>query len=338
MKNMSKFLVALIISIALLVGGYFVAQKNFIAKQPQAIEKLTIATVEIPLPTFALVYIATNKGYFRDVGLDITYRRFPRGIDALTDALKGNSDLGYAYDTPVVRKIYDGERLQIITVLHASTKNTGLIARKDKGISAVNDLKGKKIGVTKNASFEFFLHSYLLSQGIKLSDVTFVDGEFASMSGFLKKGKVDGVATGNPYLYDIEKEYPPGSLSIFQSEIYTENGILAGREDIINNKKEAITRFLKALAKAEDLYNTNNQEALDAVIAEIPAVSKKTIRGTWDKFTPILKLDNVLLTVLNQEGQWFKNNGVYTTEVPDFRKALFTDYLKSVKPEAVTLY
>ena len=92
------------------------------------------------------------------------------------------------------------------------------------------------------------------------------------------------------------------------------------------------------MAKSEELYKTHNQEALDAVIAEIPKVSNETIRGTWNQFTPTLTLNNVLLTLLNREGQWFKDNGIYTTELPDFRNAIFTDYLKSVKPEAVTLY
>lgn len=336
---MPKILVVSIAIVAVLVGGYFVARKNFIPKQaPQSTLKLTIATVEIPLPTFALAYIAKNKGYFQDEGLDITYARFPRGIDALNDVLKGNSDIGYAYETPAVRKIYEGEKLRIITTLHTSTNGTALIAREDRGILTVDDLKGKKIGVTKNSSFEFFLQSYLLSQGIKLSDVTFVDGEFADMAVLLKTGKADAVAIGSPYFYDIQKEYPESALSIFQSEVYTENGILAGREDIINNKKEAITRFLRALSKAEDFYKANNQGALNAVIVELPSFSEESIRGTWDKFIPELKLDNVLLTLLNREGQWFKDNGIYKTEVPNFRDAIAAGYLKEVKSEAVTIF
>lgn len=335
---MFKFLTIFIIVISLLVGGYFVMQKTLLQKQtPQTIEKLTIAMFDNP--TFALVLIAQNKGYFKDENLEIIYRKVGgTGIKNLADALEGNSDIGWAYEAPTVRKIYEGEKLRIITTLHTSTKNVAIIARKDKGIATVQDLKGKKIGVTKGSAYEFFLYSYLLSQGVKLSDVIFIDGDFASMTTLLKTGKVDAVAIGNPFFYDIAKEYPQGSLSIFQSEVYTENGLLAGREDIVKNKKEAITRFLKALVKAEDLYRTNNQEALDAVIAEIPAVSEETIRGTWDKFIPTLKLDNVLLTLLNREGAWFKDNGIYKTEVPNFRNAIFTDYLKEVKPEAVTVF
>lgn len=332
---MSKLLIAFIIIITLLVGGYFVMQRQQ-PKSPQAPEKLTLAMFDNP--TFALVLIAQNKGFFKDDNLEITYRKIGRGIDNLADALKGNSDLGWSYETPAVRKIYEGEKLRIVTTLHTSTKNVGLTARKDKGITVATDLRGKKIGVPKNSAYEFFLYSFLLSRGVKLSEATFVDGDFANMAPLLKDGKVDAVAIGNPWFHDIVKEYPPESLSIFQSEVYTENGVLAGREDIVIRKKEAIVRFLRALVRAENLYKTDNQQALDAVIAELPTVSEETIRNTWNQFTPTLRLDNVLLTLLNREGQWFKDNGTYKTEVPDFRKAIFTDYLSSVKPSAVTLY
>lgn len=335
---MPKTLIVTSIILIVLVGGYLVAQRGFVQKTTLLTSKLTIAMVETPPPTLALIYIAENKGYFKEEGLEIAYKTFLRGIDCIEDALRGGSDIALTYETPVVRKIYEGEKLRIISTLHTSTKDTALVARKDKGILITDDLKGKKIGVTKNSSFEFFLHSHLLSQGIRLSDVTFVDGEFTNMATMLKSGEVDAVAVGNPYLYDVKKEFPQGSLSTFQSEVYTENSIVSGREDTIIDKKEALTKFVRALVKAEEFYKANNQEALNAVIVELTTSSEENIRATWDQFTPSLKLDNVLLTLLNREGQWFKDNGIYETETLDFRSAIFTDYLKSVKPEAVTVF
>jgi NitT/TauT family transport system substrate-binding protein len=299
-------------------------------------EKLIVSSVDTP--GFALLYIAQNKGYFKDEGLEVTNKRVPRGVDALTDAVNGDSDIAFAFEAPVVRKIFEGEKLKIISIMHTSTENVAIAGRKDKGITVSNDLKGKRIGVTKTSSYEFFLYSYLLSQGIPLRDVTIVDGEHADWATALKDGKVDAVATGNPFIYNVKKEFPEGSLSIFQSEVYTEHALMSASDNSLKNKKEVILKFLRALKKAEDFTKSNNQEALEAVVAELPSFSAESIRDTWDQFTPTLKLDNVLLTLLNREGQWFRDNGIYTTEVPDFRKAIFTDYLKSVKPDAVTIY
>ncbi|MDQ3076047.1 MAG: ABC transporter substrate-binding protein [bacterium] len=332
---MPKSLIVPVVIVVVLIGGYFVMQKQ----QPEISElplKLTVASVDTP--GFALFYIAQNKGFFKEENLEITNKSFPRGIDALSNVLKGDSDLALTFETPVVRKIYEGGDLRVLSGMLTATKSVAVVGRKDKNISIPTDLKGKKIGVTKNSSHEFFLYSYLTSQGIRLSDVTIVDGEFKSLAGMLKEGAVDAVASGNPFLYDVKKEFPPEAITVFYSDSYTESALLSGRDDIVKSKKEGIIRFIRALDKAERLYLSNNEEALEAVVGELPTFSEETIRGTWAEYTPTLILNNVLLTLLNREGQWFKDNGLYTTELPNFRNAALPDYLKTVKPDAVTIY
>ncbi len=330
----ARVLIAFISILALFIGGYFVVQKNQ-PKTPKAIEKITIAWA--PNPVFGLMYVAEEKGYFEEEGLEVTYNKFSTGRDALNDAILKNSDIAMVYEAPTVRRIYQKDPVSIISTLHYSTKNAAIVGKKDKGIQSVSNLEGKKVGVVKGTAEEFFFFSFLTSQGIKLSDVTLVNGEFTDMIKYLRDGKTDAVVATNPYLFEIRQEFGD-SISIFQSEIYTESSLLAGNTEVIKSKKEAFIRLLRALLRAEQLYESNPEEALQAVIVTLPQFSEDSIRGTRAEYVPKLKLDNVLLTVLNLEGQWFKDNGIYKTEVPDFRKAIFTDYLKEVQPEAVTLY
>lgn len=317
-------------------GGVFVYYRNADTKPKKPLEKLTIALPEQPV--FALVYIAQNKGYFKDEGLDVTLKDVSTGKEAFEDTVKGGSDIGIGYEAPAVRMLYEGKDLSIISTLHVSTKNGALIARKDKGIYKIADVKGKKIGVTFTSGDEFFLTSYLTSEGIKLSEVTLINGAFKDLPGMLTAGTVDAVVEHNPYFYDTKKAFPSDALTIFQSDIYTANSLLAGDTAVIKNKSEAIIRLLTALVKAEGLIRDNREEAIQSVATSLPHFSEETIRATWDQFTPVLKLDNVLLSLLNREAQWFKENNVYTGPLPDFRKAIFTDYLETVKPEAVTVY
>ena len=336
---MKKIIIAVAVVVLAIVGGGFVLYNNplLLKKQPPAtIEKITVATVDQPV--FALMYIAEKEGYFTDEGLNVAYKNFNSGKDALVDVLAGNSDIATVYETPVVRQIYGGKDVSIISSLHTSSKSIALIGRRDKGINNIEDIKGKKIGVTKGTSNEFFLTSYLTSQGIKLSDITLVDVQFKDVPALLQSGTVDAVVSENPYFYDIRQNNDPAKIIVFQSQAYTANSVLAGSTAVIKSKSEVLVRVLKALERAENLLNTNQEEAIKAVVASVPVFSEKSIRGTWDQFTPALKLDNVLLTLLEREAQWFKDNNVYTGQLPDFRKAIFTDYLKAVKPEAVTVY
>jgi len=332
---MPKFLIVFTVIIVFLTGGYFVMQKN-ISKTPKTIEKITIADAHYQ--SFGLVYIALQNGYFKDEGLEVRFNTFKVGRDALADAVAGNSDIATVFEAPFVRQIYEGQDLSIISSLHKSTRGTAVLALKKKGIQSVQNLKGKKIAVTKGTNGEFFLYSLLTSQGMRVEDVKLFDTAPSDMQKVLTDGSVDAVATFNPFLSIIQNAFPREEIITFNSEVYTENSVLAGKTEVVKNKKEAFTRLLKALVRAEDFYKSNREESIQAIAKSLVNTPETTIRNIWPDYTLSLNLDNVLLTVLNREGQWFKDNGIYKTEVPDFRNAIFTEYLKSVKPEAVTIY
>jgi hypothetical protein len=79
-------------------------------------------------------------------------------------------------------------------------------------------------------------------------------------------------------------------------------------------------------------------EAVGIVISSLPNFSEESIRGTWATFKPEMKLSNVLLTNLEREGQWLKDNDIYAEDFPNFKNMIYIDYLKEINPESVTLY
>ncbi len=327
-----------IVFVVVLVGVFAYLQRSTFQQneKPKTVEKITISRYE--LPTLALLFIAEQNGYFKDENLDVVYRKFPSGKDALADVLAGNADIATVYETPVVRQIYGGKDVSIISTLHTSSKFMALVGMRNKGINSIEDIRGKKIGVFKGTSHEFFLTSYLTSQGIKLSDVTLVHTEYTNSINSLRNGSIDAVVVENPYFYELKKEFPADKIIIFQSDVYTTNSVLAGDTSVIKTKKEALTRLLRALVRAEDLLKNNKEEAIKSVIKSVPEFSEESIRGTWDQFTPTVSLNNILLSIMNREAQWFKDNAVFERPIPDFRKSLFIEYLKEVRPDAVTVY
>ena len=154
----------------------------------------------------------------------------------------------------------------------------------------------------------------------------------------LANGSVDAVAIFHPQLYNISKSFDKEEIEVIYSDTYTENSVLAGKTEVIKNKQEALTRVLRALVRAEDFYKANKEESIQLIAKSLEGTPEVEIRGIWPDYQLSLDLDNVLLTILNREARWFRDNGVYTTEVPDFTKVIFSDYLKSVKSEAVTLF
>ena len=301
----------------------------------QSVESITLG--EGAQPVFALIYVAETKGYFEDEGLDVIYQTFATGRDALASVIRGETDVATVFETPVVLRVSEGAELGVVTSLHASTRNTALIARRDRGIERPEDLRGKRIAVTKNTNGEFFLFLYLTSQGIELSDVTIVDTPPYEIVDALSAGKVDAAATWNTHLYDARQAFAPDEAVVFVSDVYTGISMLAAKREFIDARRPALRKMLRALVRAERFLRQNEDEAVDIVIRRFPERSAETIRGVWDDFEPQLRLDNVLLSVLEREAEWFISGGKLQPPVADFRSVIVTDILGEVKPVAVTV-
>ncbi|MBU2708203.1 ABC transporter substrate-binding protein [Zooshikella marina] len=323
----SAFLVIVIISVIYVGVRFFYPQQN---------ESLIIA--EGAQPVFALIYIAEAKGFFKDENLDITYKTFSSGRDALASVIAGEADLATVYETPVVLQTVAGQKLAIITGLHHSSRNTALVARKDRGIEQPTDLQGKKIGVTKNTNAEFFLDLFLKSHGMSKNDVILLDTPPLMMAQAVKSGLVDAVATWNTNLFTARKTLGENLAVTFYSEVYTEFSVLVSKLHTMQTRKEALSRCLRALIRAEKFLQNNPDQAIDIVIKHLSKLSESTIRNVWNDFTLELRLDNILLTTLKVEANWFKNQGAFEEEVPNFRNTIYTEFLEALKPKAVTLY
>ena len=58
----------------------------------------------------------------------------------------------------------------------------------------------------------------------------------------------------------------------------------------------------------------------------------------WENYRFSLSLDLPLLTAMRDEAQWMINNKLTNqTQVPDFTNYIYTDALKLVKPDSVTI-
>lgn len=299
-------------------------------------ESLTIA--EASQPVFALLYIAEANGYLEDEGLEVAYNSFTSGKDALTSAINGESDIATVFVTPVVIKSYEGEKLSVISTLHYSTRNTALVVRNTEESHAQAGLVGKRIGVTKNTSAEFFLHLYLTNHGIDLSDVTIVDFKPENIVEALQNKTVDAVATWNPHLSNALKTLNRNQVSVFYSDIYTGMSVLAGRREVILQKKEAMKKLLRALIKAEQFKDKNGERAKEIVIGRLSNQVEESIHSAWSEFSASILLNNVLLGQFTLEAEWLRDVGKYKIPPPDFEEIIYPDLLNELMPESVTLF
>ena len=299
---------------------------------------LPLSIAVVAQPVAALVHVADEKGFFREEGVEVALSAFDLGRDALDNALAGGADLATVYDLPVARQLNAGEDLAILATLHRSVSGHAVLARRERGIARPEDLRGKRIGVTKGISTDYFLATFLTSAGIPRTAVREVPLEPAAYEQALLGGGLDALVVFNPHTYKLRAALGAEQSVLFRSDLYLETSVLVGRRARVAEKREAVLRALRALVRAEDFIRDHEEESLRIVAARLAGkFPENTVREGWGVFRAEARLDNLLLTQLIQQGHWLRENNGRHAALPDFERALAVDYLAAVRPRAVTV-
>jgi NitT/TauT family transport system substrate-binding protein len=168
---------------------------------PAAAQKITIAVV--PSVPGGVTYIAADKGYFRDAGLDVDIER----IDSLGKAVaflatnqvqvaQGGINAGFynsvAQGLPVILALESGSS----PTYHQILVRTDL---KDK-IKTPADLKGRTIGLSSAGSTSMYeVSSVLASAGLALKDVEGKNLAFSQMAAAMANGAIDAAIEVAPF-------------------------------------------------------------------------------------------------------------------------------------------
>jgi len=297
---------------------------------------LTVADANQPV--FALIYIAEQQGYFIDVGLNITYLNYTSGRDALQSLIENKSDLALVYETPVVHQAFNQKPIKILSSLHSSELNTGLVVKRDHGIQTINQLIGKNIGVPIKTNAEFFLHTLLQSHNIDIEQVNIIDIKPQDSAKLITEGVIDAVAAWNPHLYNAKKQFPAKQVHIYHSALYSEMSMLVTVQDKIHHNRERFVRFLSALRKAKVFKQKYPKESLALVIKHLNnSYDKKSIEDTWHDFYTEMTLSNQLLGLLTLEAHWMKEQGITNAQLPNFIDYIDSSILAEVDQGAVTI-
>ena len=328
-------LLALAVALVLLaVGGYLLLMKDrlqYTLSGPP--EKVTIAYSTLPYA--ALAQIAQVRDFYRQEGLDATPQLHSHGKVALDAVLAGKADFATVAETPVMLSIMNGGDLSILATIHVSKKSHAIVARKDRGVVAPGDLKGRRVGATLGTSGDFFLDAFLLSREIPRRDVEVVDLKPQEIVHAFIKGDVDAVATWAPFLMQIQKEAGERGGSFYDDDIYTLMFTIVSTPEFAAKNPEKVRKMLRALLRSEEFAHRNPAEA-QRLVADFNGIDPDTLEHIWSFSTFRVTLDQALVLALEDESRWAIQNRLTSRKtIPNYLDFMHLDGLHSVKPDAV---
>lgn len=141
----------------------------------------------------AYAYVAQEKGFFADAGLDVTINPGSGTVDVLKLVAGGRADFGAADLTGTMITVAK-EKLPVTAVaaIHQRTV-AAIIGLSGGGLATPADLPGKRIGDPPGSTITLMFPLYAKAAGIDPGSVAFVPSAPPSLPQLLVSGQVDGI-------------------------------------------------------------------------------------------------------------------------------------------------
>ncbi len=211
---------------------------------------------------FAGYYIALEKGYYAEVGLDVTIQPHGGIKSPTATMLAGNADYAVTSSDIVIHRALGEPVVALGAIFQHSAY--GFLVREDSGIKSVEDFAGRKV-MLGTGSQDAALQATLRSAGIKPADITQLPSSFDVNS--LIQGETD---VFNAYVTDqrfsLEQAGVAGRYILpikYGVDFYGD--VLVTTEKEIEQHPERVDRFLQASLKGWDYALTHQDEAIDLI-------------------------------------------------------------------------
>lgn len=258
-------------AIALASGIFGIATT---AAQAQALTKLTITMEFTPGGFHTPFYLAQQKGWFKEAGIDLTIRDGKGSANTINLVGAGQSDLGFTPGSAAI--IARTKGIPVKTIATIMNKNAyGIVFKKGAQIRNAQDLKGKELVYTIGSMEGVFTESFLASAKLNKSDVKLMGVDAASKAAAVVSGKTDGAIVPVPfYVGLLAGKQEIGTLLYHDfGDRFIDIGIITS-DDVIKQKPAALKAFVSVMSRAFT-YTRNNgmEEAAAALVALRPDAS-----------------------------------------------------------------
>ncbi len=266
-------------------------------------------------PDSAAVQMADQQGYYKEAGLNVTIRTFTSGSDALKVFGSGIGDIINMGDLSSITYFHhSGGLATVISPLTRTSK--GYVIQASSAIKQARDLVGKKIGLAKGSTNQYFLNVYLAKNGLKESDVEVLFLPYSALVPALDKGQIDAFVSFQPLGFQSDDLSGSKVHALSDGTGYFEgNYLMAARTALLTKNPTAVKAFLEATRKGMKYA----VEHLD----EVYAYEKKNYnydRKLFDRQVGVttfnMNFDDGFKNNMSSMAKWAKEAGLVNADVP----------------------
>ncbi|WP_319775184.1 ABC transporter substrate-binding protein [Breoghania sp.] len=294
-----------------------------------AADKIRVGTIR--LISHSASYVAFERGYFAEQGLDVEYKFFQAAQPMAVAIASGDVDFGLTAISGGLLGLADKGAVKVIGgALHEEPGIDGqiIIASNkayEEGVTEPSKLKGRTFGITQaGSSFHYMASRIAAKEGFTLNELKVKPlQKVGAIIGALTSGQIDAwsiqphiakalVEAGSAKKIGMVSDYIPDYqvTTIFTST------------DIAENKPDLVKRFLAAYSKGAAAFNAalvdktegeEGQIAMAKLIHKYVYVDRPFEKASKSIISGAMRLNqNAKLDLSSVENQldWFKAEGL----------------------------
>ena len=203
-------------------------------------------------------YIARDKGFFEEEGVDIELRIMENTPLKMGAFMAGQVDLvaSTADEFPIYMK--PGTPVKYFLAVDNSNGGDGVVSNKE--IETVADLKGRTVAFEEGSVSQFFINALLLEAGLGQDDIEMVNMTATDAGAAFVADRVDAAVTWEPHLTQGEQTEHGHRLIDSSQKPGLIVDVVAATQDTIDKHGDKLKAFNRAWQRALEFLASNPAE------------------------------------------------------------------------------
>jgi NitT/TauT family transport system substrate-binding protein len=290
---MRRISILVVLPLVLAIVGLVVGLGPDTPSAQQPPQKVVFALNWFPVGDHAAYWVALEKGYYRQRGLDVDMQNSKGSGDSIAKVDTGRADVGLADSAVVIASAARGTRIKVVGMVFDKSP-LNIWSRKEAPITKPKDLEGKSVAAPPGDGQRQMFPAFARLHGIDQSKVTWVNVEPAAKVPALAEKRVDAVAdytTGLPF---YEKAIGKGNAVMLP---WADHGFdmysmsIIASEKTMKERGPVLKAFLEALYLGWRDVMSDPKSALEIFKKRVPEIDLSIIEPNMMMGLDLMKTD-----------------------------------------------
>ncbi len=296
-------------------------------------------------PLSAPFIIAEHLSLFEKANLDVELIACFGGVECSEALINDQVDFATASESVVMFKSYQTHDIALLTSFVQSsndlkllTLNENLTIKESVSISTEssnsNNSNLRKVGIVKGSASEYYFDTLLVAQGGNKRDIEKVYLSPKALVDALITRQVDAISIWEPYGYQVKMLTNNTITNLGIQGIYQLSFNLISKKSYFSpsttTKTAQTAVIIDVLEQAIQWINQHPETAM-VIVAKHLDVPLNQIKWSWNDYIFRLSIGNSLLSSLQTQSHWAKQQGLVKGKEPEFRDVIYKQPFEQAK-------